>query len=80
MATNIGAPVWRDVKANLADFDHTGLIGSGGDVLKLVIRCRNSLGISALAWLDVVRDLSHNMGYGVCDYIDGLLAKHGFET
>ena len=51
-----------------------------GDVLKLVIRCRNSLGISALAWLDVVRDLSHNMGYGVCDYMDGLLAKHGFET
>lgn len=48
--------------------------------LKLVISLPEIPRDELLARLDAVRDVSHNMGYGVGDEMDGLLAEHGIEV
>lgn len=48
--------------------------------LKLVIALPETPRDDLLARLDAVRDLSHNLGYGVGDYMDDLLAEHGIEA
>jgi len=48
--------------------------------LKLVISLPETPRDDLLARLDAVRDMSHNIGYGVGDDMDGLLAEYGIEV
>ena len=84
-------PTWTAVKAKLASFDRKGFSSDIGhqdegyfDALirmfeqaltvtdQLPASDRNTL----IARLDRVRAVSHNLGYGVGDYMDSLLAKY----
>jgi len=48
--------------------------------LKLATTLPESARDDLLARLDSVRDLSHELGYGVGDYMDDLLAEHGVDV
>ena len=92
MDTKKNAPSWSDVTTKLADFDRAGLIGLVADLYAasrdtglpacpLRARQRRAETRHALlARLDAVRHLGHDLGYGVGDDMDDLLARSGFDA
>jgi hypothetical protein len=56
------------------------LVRMFGQALKAVDSLPKEDGAPLLDRLDAVRRLSHNLGYGVGDDMDDLLAEHGFDV
>jgi len=65
IATTKNTPSWSDVKAKKAISDYKKAIGQSEGLAER---------------LDTARRTSHNLGYGVGDDMDDLLAKYGFDS
>ena len=78
------SPTWSEVKARLADFDRTSLIGTYFKALlkmfeaalKISITLQSDLRDALLDRLDGVRRISHNLGYGLGDEMNIILADY----
>jgi hypothetical protein len=65
-------PTWTDVKAKLASFHRTGLLG----LIQDLYAAHKDVSSRLIVRLDRVRSISHKLGYGVGDDMDSIFAKY----
>ena len=77
MSTKKPAPTWRD-DVGLDDEGYfEALVRMFGQALKAIDTLPQTQRSALLARLDAVRQISHDIGYGVGGDMDSLLEEHG---